>query len=284
MLHPDLPRGAHMSEPAAHQQPKAVYAAIKYVMEDMAKLGVGKNQTNTQQNFKYRGVDDVMDALAPSLAKHGLLIVPHVNDRITTERTSRQGGTLFHTLLKIDYDFICVNDGSQQHVGPIYGEAMDSGDKATNKAMATAYKYACIQTFCIPISGGDDPDAQSHEIAARNDAQAPSRRTRREEPKEPSRSVQATSPAPARHSVDGKPEVMRPTGNFGYGKKFYDTPWNVMASRDLEWFLSAERTPQNTREKIVAELSWREYEAASLERTEEHERAKRDAPFDDDIP
>jgi hypothetical protein len=272
-----------MSEPAAAPQTKAVYTAIKHVMEDMAKAGVGKSKYNEQQKFSYRGVDDVMDALAPSLAKHGLLIVPHVNDRITTERESRSGSTLFHTLLKIDYDFICVNDGSIQHVGPIFGEAMDSGDKATNKAMATAYKYACIQTFCIPISG-DDPDGQTHEVAA-NNAQAPSRRTRREEPKEPSRSVQATSPAPARQpSADGKPDVLRPSGIFGYGKKCYDIPWNVMSVRDLEWFLGADRTPQNTREKIIAELAWREYEAAGLQRVEDAERAKREAPLDDEIP
>jgi hypothetical protein len=271
-----------MSEPVTAS--KAVYAAIRHVMEDMARAGVGKNQTNTQQNFKYRGVDDVMDALAPSLSKHGLIIVPHVLERTAIERQSRQGSTLFHTLLKIDYDFICVNDGSQQHVGPVYGEAMDSGDKSTNKAMASAYKYACIQTFCIPISG-DDPDANSHEIAASPAyAQAP-RRSRPEEQKEPSRSAHAGA-SPARHetAADGKPEVYRPTGNFGYGKKFYDVPWNVMSTRDLEWFLNAERTPQNTRDKIIAELQWREWEASKLDRVEEEIRQKQAEPFDEHIP
>jgi hypothetical protein len=276
-----------MSEPVS--QSKAVYTAIKHVMEDMARLGVGKNQTNSQQNFRYRGVDDVMDALAPSLSKHGLIIVPHVSDRITTERESRSGGTLFHTLLKIDYDFICVNDGSEQHVGPIYGEAMDSGDKATNKAMATAYKYACIQTFCIPISG-DDPDSQSHEIAAQSSAQASTHRTPKEELKEPSRSAEAASAVPARARTDptrdaeGSPTVWRPTGNFAYGKKFYDVPFSVMTTRDLEWFLNAERTPEKVREKIVAELTWREHEASKLDAADKAHRQQLAEPFDDEIP
>lgn len=270
--------------------PKAVYAAIKHVMEDMARAGVGKNQTNTQQNFKYRGVDDVMDALAPSLSKHGLIIVPHVNERTVTERQSRQGGTLFHTLLKVDYDFIAANDGSFQQVGPIYGEAMDSGDKSTNKALAAAYKYVCIQTFCIPISG-DDPDALSHEVAANddhfqpNDAQAPMHRTRREEPKQPSRPVQAMSTAPARQGgARDKPLRARPGGPFSYGKKFRDTPINVMTTSDLEWFLNADRTPQDVRHRIVDELDWRDYEASQMERVDEATRAKQNAPLDEEVP
>ena len=39
---------------------------------------------------------------------------------------------------------------------------MDSGDKATNKAMAIAFKYACFQVFCIPTEEMKDPDAESH--------------------------------------------------------------------------------------------------------------------------
>lgn len=41
---------------------------------------------------------------------------------------------------------------------------MDSGDKATNKAMAIAFKYACFQVFCIPTEEMKDPDAECHEI------------------------------------------------------------------------------------------------------------------------
>jgi hypothetical protein len=46
----------------------------------------------------------------------------------------------------------------------MYGEAMDSGDKATNKAMSAAYKYACMQAFSIPTEGDNDADAHTHEV------------------------------------------------------------------------------------------------------------------------
>jgi len=41
---------------------------------------------------------------------------------------------------------------------------MDSGDKATNKAMSAAYKYACFQAFSIPTESREDADYQTHEV------------------------------------------------------------------------------------------------------------------------
>ena len=43
---------------------------------------------------------------------------------------------------------------------------MDSGDKATNKAMSAAYKYAAMQAFAIPTEGDNDADSTTHEVIA----------------------------------------------------------------------------------------------------------------------
>jgi hypothetical protein len=263
-----------MSDPAA--TPNAVLAAIHHVMEDLAKAGVGKLKTNQSQNFKYRGVDDVMDAVAPSLSRHKLVILPSVLEHNIVERESRSGGKVFHATLKLIYEFICPVDGSVKVVGPIYGEAMDSGDKAINKAMAIAYKYLCVQTFCIPITG-DDPDANSHEVAGAQGT------PRAESPQAAPAAAPAPRP-PARQRESGKPMNPRPGGTFGYGKKYRDVPYNVMMTADLEWFLAAERTPQNIREKIVDELSWREYETAQLEAGIAAQRVADSEPLSDDIP
>lgn len=143
----------------------AVSQAILHVMEDLARVGVAKDRTNQQQHFQYRGVDDLMNTLAPILVKHKLLILPRVQERTVVERESRQGGAIFSVVLKVEYEFLSAEDDSSRIVGPFYGEAMDSGDKATNKATSVAYKYACIQTFCIPTEA-DDPDATVHEVVA----------------------------------------------------------------------------------------------------------------------
>ena len=55
---------------------------------------------------------------------------------------------------------------------------MDSGDKATNKAMSIAYKYACFQVFCIPTEEMMDPDAEILEPAPKTSKQTKSDKVR----------------------------------------------------------------------------------------------------------
>jgi hypothetical protein len=133
-------------------------------MADLSKEGLSKTRTNSQQNFKYRGVDDAMNALSPLLSQHNLLILPRVIKRELVERVSAQGKALFYTTVEVEYDFVGTADGSKHTVGPMVGEAMDSGDKSAGKAMSYAYKAVCIQAFCIPTEGDNDPDATAHDV------------------------------------------------------------------------------------------------------------------------
>ena len=142
-----------------------VYQAINAVQADLSQVGIAKNRTNTQgAGFKFRGIDDVLNALSPLLAKHGLVIIPRVISRACTERASKAGGALFYVTVEAEFDFVSAEDGSKTTARMI-GEAMDSGDKATNKAMSAAYKYAAFQTFAIPTEGTPDADAETHEVA-----------------------------------------------------------------------------------------------------------------------
>lgn len=157
-----------------------VYQAISLVARDIAQEGIGKDRKNVQQGYSFRGIDDVYNALSPILAKHGLVILPRCISRNLTERQTQKGGTMFSVVVECEFDFISSQDGSS-HTVKTYGEAMDSGDKATNKAMSAAYKYAAMQAFCIPTEGDNDADAHTPPpIAARVPAKpkpAPRRET-----------------------------------------------------------------------------------------------------------
>lgn len=143
---------------------KKVYAAIAKVAAAMSQRGIVKGQQNTQQRFMFRGIDDVMNALSAELVTAGLLIMPRVMSHQQVERTTKNGSAIFYTILEVEYDFVAVEDGSI-HVVRFYGEGMDSADKSTSKAASAAYKYACIQTFCIPTEGIlDDADFHTHEV------------------------------------------------------------------------------------------------------------------------
>ncbi len=141
-----------------------VYQAINAVQSDLSKEGIGKDRSNQQQGYKFRGIDDVYNALAPMLARHGLCILPRCTERICVERTNAKGTALFYVTVRAEFDFVSAEDGSK-HTVTTYGEAMDSGDKATNKAMSAAYKYAAMQAFSIPTEGDNDADAHTHEVA-----------------------------------------------------------------------------------------------------------------------
>lgn len=142
-----------------------VYKAIAAVQADLAKTGIAKKRENRQgSGYMFRGIDDVYAALAPLLAQHGLCVIPRMLEREVIERSSKSGGALFYTTVKAEFDFVAVADGSK-HTACTYGEAMDSGDKSTNKAMSAAYKYAAFLTFAIPTEGDNDADATTHEVA-----------------------------------------------------------------------------------------------------------------------
>ena len=143
-----------------------VYKAIAAVQGEMAVNGISKNKKNQQQGYSFRGIDDIYNALAPLLSANGLCILPRVINRTVTEQQSKSGGMLFYTVVDVEFDLVSAEDDSK-HTIRVCGEAMDSGDKATNKAMSAAYKYACLQTFCIPTEGDNDADAKTHEIAAK---------------------------------------------------------------------------------------------------------------------
>lgn len=142
----------------------AVYQAICAVQADLAQRGIGKDRRNQQQGYNFRGIDDVFNALAPVLAKHKLTVIPRMLRRDCVERTNAKGTALFYVTIEAEFDFVSAEDGSK-HTAKTYGEAMDSGDKATNKAMSAAYKYAAFLTFAIPTEGTPDADADpQHDV------------------------------------------------------------------------------------------------------------------------
>lgn len=144
-----------------------IYEAITKVMEDVG--AVGKNKTNQIQKYKFRGIDDVMNALHPAMVKHHVFVAPEVLEERREERQGSKGGLLIYSVVKVKYSFYTDDGSSIEAV--VIGEAMDSGDKSMNKAMSAAFKYACFQTFCIPTEEMRDSEENSPEIGEKTDKQ-----------------------------------------------------------------------------------------------------------------
>lgn len=136
-----------------------IHEAMSAIMKDVE--AIKKDKRNQQQNFNFRGIDDVYNAVHPIFAHHGVFTVPTVLEERTEERTTRSGSNLIYRILRIKYTFYSEDGTSLDAV--VIGEGMDSGDKASNKAMAVAHKYALLQALQVPTDDMVDPDSETPE-------------------------------------------------------------------------------------------------------------------------
>jgi hypothetical protein len=165
-------------------KPGKIHAAMAAVMLEVG--GVAKGRRNEQQNYKFRGIADIYLACQPVMAKHGVHCVLHeIQSETYVERQTNAGKLMPHTRLHCIYRFY-AEDGSWVQQAAM-GEAMDTGDKASNKAMSAAQKYALVQAFCIPE---EDPDIDTEHASPEASSEAPPRR-------EPARPATAPQPPPS---------------------------------------------------------------------------------------
>ncbi len=82
---------------------RTVFQRVLAIIDELP--AIGKTQRNEQQKFMFRGHDDVMNALNPLLAKHGVFIVPDVLERVVGERQTSRGATMYEVNLHVRFTF-----------------------------------------------------------------------------------------------------------------------------------------------------------------------------------
>lgn len=145
-----------------------VYTAINDVKAQLARMGgiTKNNQTNYGDRYQFRGIDDMYNVLCSITVRAGLVMIPRVvESKVEREPRTRGDGHQTHVFLTVEVDYISTVDGSK-HTGRYFGEAIDTSDKASNKAMSGAMKYACLMAFQIPTDGRerDDIEYENHEV------------------------------------------------------------------------------------------------------------------------
>lgn len=133
--------------------------AVLAVMNEVQ--AVGKNDKNTSQGFKFRGIDAVMNAVGPAFRKHGAFVVPTILSNVTDIVPTKAGGSL--NVARLVIEFAIYADAGEPIIGSVYAEAMDSGDKAGAKAHSVALRTFLLQVLCLPTDE-PDPDTHSYEI------------------------------------------------------------------------------------------------------------------------
>jgi len=146
-----------------------VYSAMAAVMSEVG--AVKKGDRNTSQNFSFRGIDAVVNAVSPALRAHGIIVTPKVETfDYSTVEIGKNRTPMGHVRVIVTYTFHHVGGGVITATVP--GEAMDSGDKATAKAMSVAFRTALLQALSLPTDE-PDPDSHSYERAPAQESMTP---------------------------------------------------------------------------------------------------------------
>lgn len=119
---------------------------------------ISKGRYNKQQQYSFRGIDDFYDTFQPLFAANEVTIGSEILSSSREEKPTKNGGTMVYSIMLIRWKFEAM-DGSYVTSDAI-GEALDSGDKASNKAMSASLKYALTQRFLV--STGEDADTENH--------------------------------------------------------------------------------------------------------------------------
>ncbi len=147
--------------------PPQIYGLITKVMADIG--AVAKTRKNEQQKYSFRGIEDFYQAAHPAMIANGVFPAPTVLERIEYrfEKTNEFGKvtTWLHVAMRVEHKFYAP-DGSFVPV-TTWGEGLDNSDKASNKAMSGAMKYALIELFCVPTQDVEDADRTSPEAGTR---------------------------------------------------------------------------------------------------------------------
>ena len=154
-----------------NQAQPTIYQLMALVMRDVRN--VGKDGFNDHQKYSFRGVDDFIGALAQPLRDHGVFMMTEILDFQTSVR-----GKMNATHMRVAFHF--YGPAGDKVTATTLGEASDTADKASNKAMSAALKYALMQTFMIPVDAGslDDGD-RDHPVGQRSPADSYMERLRK---------------------------------------------------------------------------------------------------------
>lgn len=149
-----------------------IYKALSAVMADIGPVGKDQKAEFGATKYKYRGIDDLINAANPALTKHGVIVAPKVLDLIREDRQSAKGQPMIFTVITMQYTFY-AKDGSFIEIS-VVGEGADNGDKGANKAMTGAYKYALGQALAIATDMVDS-ETDNPEVAGAKPKPAPAK-------------------------------------------------------------------------------------------------------------
>lgn len=260
-------------QPTPAATPPTVVQALSAVMADVRE--VRKDQRNTapgQGGYAFRGIDAVMNAVGPALRVHGVVVMPRV---IACEQSSIEVGQNRTRMghVRVEVEYTAHGPAGDTLAGTVVAEAMDSGDKATSKAMSVAYRTFLIQALTLPTDD-PDPDSFTYERSGAEQAQPSQRREPEQAEARPARPAARPDPISsiraqiatlaAKHSISVEDVAARYVARFGHPLPDETSPTNLNLflgeyQKDLK--IRAETRKWMAANKLTAEDAQTRYQA-----------------------
>ena len=222
-----------------------IYQLIPKVMAEIG--AVSKDRKNEQQKYSFRGIEDFYKAAHPALIAHGVFCVPEVTEHAveTFTKTNDFGKstTWRHVTIKVRHRFY---GPAGDYVDVVtMGEGLDNSDKATNKAMSGAMKYALIELFSVPTEDVDDADRTTPEAGTKRKTVATTTEAIPiQRPSAASGNVKGTAAEPSK-TATAAPEAVEPREPGSDDEELIDLPRQRALHREFRDAIRNEEARKN---------------------------------------
>ena len=143
-----------------------IYQKLSAITTELTS--VAKNlevETGSGKSYKAVSEGDVLAAVKPLEAKHGVYSYPMSRTVLSSEYVEKEGkyGKRYEVFMRVETTYRFVNmEKPEEFVDMIsYGDGVDGQDKAPGKACTYSDKYSLLKAY--KIITGDDPDQYASE-------------------------------------------------------------------------------------------------------------------------
>jgi hypothetical protein len=162
------------------QPPAPVWRLLSEASREVGAVRKTQQAPGSIGGYQFRGVDAVVNAVHPVLARLGVIVLPEVLDVSRDTVPASNGKSMMNVTVRVRFTFHGpAGDGLAVTV---VGEAADTGDKASSKAQSVALRVALLQALLLPTDE-PDPDASGYERAGSGERGMQDASARRQQPR-----------------------------------------------------------------------------------------------------
>ena len=132
-----------------------VQVAFARVMADVQSIAKKDQRNDVGGRYNFRGVDAVVNAVGPALRRHGVLMLPTKILSLEQRESRTSGGKVMQDVTVTVQWTVIGPKADQLPLLESAGQATDTSDKGTAKAISVAQRVLLLTSLQIPTQSPD---------------------------------------------------------------------------------------------------------------------------------